>query len=190
MDLNRKTQWLECNFSAYASFALRQLSLQRKGRCSKRWVGLHSGPFWAFPSQRLPGQLAYNPTNEQCCPRAPSFLTYWQCSSLAYPSDKLAPMLWPLSSVPWVLQPRENTHLIHSLCPGCSSIIILTTPYYHNSNIIIIVIATLNVSLFSHQFTMNDSMISILWWRELRPRGVKEIAQGHRASEWWPLLRT
>lgn len=98
-----------------------------------------------------------------------------KCPSPAYPSDNLAPMLPPSNRVPWVLHLMESTHLIHSLCPGCSSIITLTTHYYHNSNIIIIVIATLNVSLFSHQFTMNDSMISILWCRELKPKGVKKL---------------
>lgn len=173
------------------------LSLQRTGRCSKMVGGftfrsLQSSPLSVAiqPTSSLcpAKRSAHNLMDEQHCPRAPSFLTFFplcpKCPSPAYPSDNLAPGLPPSSSLSWVLQPMESPHPIHSLCPGCSSIITLTTPYYHNSNVIIIVIATLNVSLFSHQFIVNNGIISILWWKELKPRGVKKIAQGHTASEW------
>lgn len=189
----------QCVHIFWSEFTFGPFHGREKDNALKWLVGLHSGPsglslLSTYPVNWLTlSRIVYNPTNEQCCPRVPSFLTRFphslKCPSRAYPSDNLAPMLPPSSSVPWVL--ANGKHSLDSLVmPGCSSMRTLTTPYYHNSSIIIIVIATLNVSLFSHQFTMNDSMVSILWWRERKPRGVKEVAQGHRDSEWWPPLRT
>lgn len=73
----------------------------------------------------------------------------------------------------------------HSLCLGCSAIPTLTSNSYHNSKIIMIVIATT-------KYLFIPTSIYYDWYHYLHFMGkrieacrVKEIAQGHTASEQW-----